>query len=392
MRRIASRLRDYSELPNDPLTLVPFTSDIDLIHSGQTAINADIVAAIRDSVPFGEALRWQIRSAEEDHRFAQALRFNDIIPATLMTLSTSKKRGIADPWNGQKDIHNHAYRFIRNARYRMSPLYHEGRDLELFAALLYIKVLLDDSVAIKQLAKQPGLAAARNAVLDTCGGPDALIALQQRSSEGQYLRVCFLYLLKDIRGLAFEANLLLTIRDRFGLAVLQDYLRSDSEFDHLGSSVSNILDATQPLMISAHLHEKDRYRVPDFTGDWQRGGACNDSFGQTLDRNKSELASGQVVVYASPPIDLTSGFSESENPNEFVHVSVPLDSAAIQELQGTSDDDLSIALELIGQKTPESPIHSVLFSPPAVCSVISRIDKEEGVLWIRINAFGLLAI
>jgi hypothetical protein len=212
VRRIASRLRDYSELPNDPLTLVPFTSDIDLIHSGQTAINADIVAAIRDSVPFGEALRWQIRSAEEDHRFAQALRFNDIIPATLMTLSTSKKRGIADPWNGQKDIHNHAYRFIRNARYRMSPLYHEGRDLELFAALLYIKVLLDDSVAIKQLAKQPGLAAARNAVLDTCGGPDALIALQQRSSEGQYLRVCFLYLLKDIRGLAFEANLLLTIR------------------------------------------------------------------------------------------------------------------------------------------------------------------------------------
>jgi pimeloyl-ACP methyl ester carboxylesterase len=391
VRRIASRLRDYSELPNDPLTLVPFTSDIDLIHSGQTAINADIVAAIRDSVPFGEALRWQIRSAEEDHRFAQALRFNDIIPATLMTLSTSKKRGIADPWNGQKDIHNHAYRFIRNARYRMSPLYHEGRDLELFAALLYIKVLLDDSVAIKQLAKQPGLAAARNAVLDTCGGPDALIALQQRSSEGQYLRARFLYLLKDIRGLAFEANLLLTIRDRFGLAVLQDYLRSDSEFDHLGSSVSNILDATQPLMISAHLHEKDRYRVPDFTGDWQRGGACNDSFGQTLDRNKSELASGQVVVYASPPIDLTSGFSESENPNEFVHVSVPLDSAAIQELQGTSDDDLSIALELIGQKTPESPIHSVLFSPPAVCSVISRIDKEEGVLWIRINAFGLLA-
>jgi len=144
VRRIASRLRDYGELPNDPLTLVPFTSDVDLIHSGKPVINADIVTAIRDAIPFGESLRWQIRSAEEDVVFAEALRFNDIVPANLMTLSTSKKSGIVDPWNGQKDIQEHEYRFMRNPGYKLSPLYQQGRDLELFTALLYIKVLLAD--------------------------------------------------------------------------------------------------------------------------------------------------------------------------------------------------------------------------------------------------------
>lgn len=389
VRRIASRLRDYRELPNDPLMLVPFTSDIDLIHSGQKSINDDIVAAIRDCVPFGEALRWQIRSAEEDVKFVQALRFNDIVPANLLTLSTSGTHGIADPWNGQKDIQKHAYRFNRNPRYKESPLYQAGRDLEVFAALLYLKVLLDDSVAIKQLEKQPGLTAARKVILETCGSPDALTALQQRSQESSYLRARLLYLLKDIKGVAFEADLLVMIRDRFGLAVLQDYLGSDLEFN-LGRSVSDILDVTQPLMISAHLHETDRYRVPDFTEDWQKGDACNASFGQALDKNKLELAPGHVVIYASPPIDLTSGLSESEGYNEFVHAAVPLDSSAIEELQGTNNDDLSIALELIGYNGTEGPNRSVLFSPPSVCSVISKVDKEEGVLWIRINAFGLL--
>ena len=52
VRRIASRLRDYSELPNDPLTLVPFTSDIDLIHSGQTAINADTGRKVHRVPPY----------------------------------------------------------------------------------------------------------------------------------------------------------------------------------------------------------------------------------------------------------------------------------------------------------------------------------------------------
>src|ERR1700739_1317161 len=54
VRRVALHLRERESLV-DLTTLVPFSSDIDLIHTGETSASPAITAALLDAVPFGEA-------------------------------------------------------------------------------------------------------------------------------------------------------------------------------------------------------------------------------------------------------------------------------------------------------------------------------------------------
>src|SRR5580704_7287290 len=68
VRRICTYLRNNDTLP-DPEELAQFSSDIDMVHSGKALDTAELSAAVIEAVPFGEAIRWQIRSIEENAVF-----------------------------------------------------------------------------------------------------------------------------------------------------------------------------------------------------------------------------------------------------------------------------------------------------------------------------------
>jgi hypothetical protein len=75
VRRLATWLRDHDNLP-DPEELSIFSSDIDMVHSGTTADTEAISTAVIEAVPFGEAIRWQIRSVEENAIYAASTPYN----------------------------------------------------------------------------------------------------------------------------------------------------------------------------------------------------------------------------------------------------------------------------------------------------------------------------
>src|SRR5207248_194030 len=136
--------RLLSSQSNNPdlFELTPFASDIDLIHTGSTDQTPKILDAIYEHVPLAECFRWELRSVEEYAVYEQAMRTNGVTPANLMSMSTDPSQRFRDPWDGESDIRERRFRYVRNGFYEESPLYKAGRDLEIFSVLLYFRVLL----------------------------------------------------------------------------------------------------------------------------------------------------------------------------------------------------------------------------------------------------------
>jgi hypothetical protein len=57
----------------DIFDCVPFSSDVDLVHSGSAEQRAAILQTIYRTVPFAEQLRWEIVSREERTPFVEAI-------------------------------------------------------------------------------------------------------------------------------------------------------------------------------------------------------------------------------------------------------------------------------------------------------------------------------
>jgi len=209
--------------PADRLELfdiTPFTSDIDLIHSGDDTLTARLYEAILNTVPFAECFRWQLISANQDAERVQALRCSAIIPANLMTLSTASRKGIHDPWRGADDIQSSSYRFIRNGFFTGSPLYHSLRDMEVFSTLHYFRILLSNLDSIEAMQDQPGFQSARDVVLAATADQDTALRLQR----SDYLRARTLYLSQSLFASARSFSVLQVFLDKSGLKAFYTFL------------------------------------------------------------------------------------------------------------------------------------------------------------------------
>src|ERR1700677_2070100 len=176
VRRLITSLRNFDTSLPYPEELAFFSSDIDVVHSGKSNQTPEISDALVEAIPFGESIRWQIKSSEEFSIFEAAIPFNGIVPANLMSINSFETWGIKDEWHGQDDIRHRVYRYIRNGFYKRSPLFQAGRDLEIFSALLYFKILVDDRVSGEELEKQPGLHDAKIVMHAACSSPSLLAA------------------------------------------------------------------------------------------------------------------------------------------------------------------------------------------------------------------------
>jgi pimeloyl-ACP methyl ester carboxylesterase len=391
VRRVCTYLRDNDTLP-DPEELAYFSSDIDMIHSGKALDTAELSAAVIETVPFGEAIRWQIRSIEENALFEASAPFNGIVPANLMSLNTSEDWGVKDPWHGSEDIKNVSYRYIRNGFYRQSPLFIGGRDLEIFSSLLYFKVLVDDVKFDKEFEDQPGLNAAKQLVHSVCSSPTMLMAFQDSS----YLRGRLLYLLKDLRALEINPSSWKGQIPLFGLDRLAEYLNQDEMFG-LGKQVSRILESSDPILISARLGG-DQYRLPDFTEEWSVNIEMShrfrmprrDSLEPSVEPRQKELAPRQAIVASSPRIRVNPGRSSSSKigrtTHEFIHAAIPFEPAKARQLRQLHSSNLSVLMELA--PSGDDTGMPVTVSVPCVCSVID--DGYNATLYVRVNALGFL--
>jgi hypothetical protein len=192
--------------------LSPFLSDIDLVHTGGSELTPHILRYLQTDIPFAECFRWELKSVDDNQIFWQAAQNNGIIPANLMSLSTNAGDGIVDPWNGRWDIEDGAYRYIRNGFYSRSPLFQEGRDLEFFSALLYLRLLLEENVTEEEFESQPGWSDAAE-VFNDAGTQDTIARLQ----ESAYLRSRLRYILKSVAAAGYGRATLDAMKGQSGL-------------------------------------------------------------------------------------------------------------------------------------------------------------------------------
>lgn len=333
LRHLMLKLLETSQSGDswDLFDLVPFASDIDLIHTGTAEQTELLLRTIVYEVPWGECFRWQLRSVHDNSIYWESMKVNNIIPASLMTLSTNSMDGIYDRWDGYRDYASHTFRYIRNGFYTESPLYRAGRDLELFSALLYYRVLFEAGVPPDAIESQPGVFDAISVVSGAADSDDMRIRLEQSA----YLRARLRYLCAGLTASARPAD----------LRALQERLALDELSDSLNGVVvglSRILLPDAVLAVTAHLGG-DTFRIPFRSSNWDEGAEAAARFEQTLDDlprrlvetddgttgERAALGPGQQILFASGPIDIFLGVSESSHAgqdwlHEFVHFALPL--------------------------------------------------------------------
>jgi|GEM_PF-3534576 len=382
--------------------LVRFTSDIDLVHDGPPKITEPIMLAILKNVPFAECFRWQIRSTEENRQFWGAMRSNGIIPANLMSLST---KGLRDRWEGAKDIDTRRYRYIRNGFYDTSPLYRAGRDLEVFSALLYYRVILEAGMSLQEMQIQPGIRDARQVITESCATTETILRLQRN----EYLRTRLTYLLHSIR--AAEVNFQKSsLYDQIPpLQIIFDYL--DRWDPQLGKRMRSIIEGEPFLpqdisaqVVSAHL-AGDAFRLQSLddsvsasSRSWAVGAEARiiwQSLEETfLHESKVELARGQVVLMASPEYQIQQGISSSSQfgaygAQEFVHFGVTLRFGQADSIREYDSGSLACVLTLIAREGKQNTAMAII-SPPCACEVVQNSLSESVGVFVRVNCWGLL--
>jgi len=365
--RIAAAASEKETLDGwDIFDCVPFSSDIDLVHSGSSDQTSAILLSLHRAVPFAEQLRWEIRSREEHAPFEEAKLYSAIIPSLCIELSTVA--GWVDPWDGLTDISKRTFRFIRNGFYRRSPLYNAGMDVELMSSLLYYKSLLSMPESSPDSA---GLVAARQ-IVEEAIGPDTTIKLQ----ESAYLRSRLRYALTSIKAAAPERlKPSAPLFSDWGLSLIGTLL------DKLGGATElrKILDwdGHGHLSVSSRIGG-DIYRLPAVSMQpWESGSAALDSLTKTMKelspQREIRLESGQSLVLGSRRIGCHPGVAPSAQDNEFIHLCVkaeqpitvmPQDLSAICVVSMSGHPDLALAV-------------------PTACSIPAQNDN--GYLSVRCN-------
>jgi hypothetical protein len=367
-RRIAALASERETLEGwDIFDCVPFSSDIDLVHSGSPGQTPAVRREVHRAVPFAEQLRWEILSREQYAAFEEGKPYSPIVPSFWIELSSDE--GWRDPWNGLDDIATRSFHFQRNGFYARSPLYNAGRDVELISVLLYYKALLDVSGASPE---SDGLAVARR-IIEEAAGTDTTIRLQ----ESAYLRSRLRYALTSIKAAAPED--LKPSAPRFtdwGLSMLEPLLKRLSGAEEL-LQILNWEPEQGYLSVSSRIGG-DIYRLPPVSTDaWTSGSAAADSFARMAKEisptEEIQLESGQTLVVGSQLMECRPGTAPSAQDSEFVHFSVKTGIPVSARPQGLS------AICLV--KKPNHP--GFAYSAPAACSILTQNDSEH--LQVRCN-------
>ena len=141
-RLFAIAVREPDVTAPDLFDLVPFTADIDLTHTGESALTTRIMRGIREAVPMADCFRWELRSAAEAEESRAARAYAAVVPIHAVTLGVLA--GFDDPLDARSDVEQRRHRYRRNPEYASSPRFLAGQDLEAFSTLRYLRTIFED--------------------------------------------------------------------------------------------------------------------------------------------------------------------------------------------------------------------------------------------------------
>ena len=349
-------------------------------------------------VPNAEMFRWEIRSRDEEEELRLGQLCSGIIPANLLTLSSTSERGIEDPWNGLGDITANEYRYIRNGFYNRSPLYQQGRDLEIFSALLFLRLVLE-AKASRAIHEHPGIKEATDVIKDAVTS-DTWHRLQHYP----FLRARLFYLLHDLWAASRSANEFSSLASETSL---QTFLEKCSEqiSGNLQELCNRLAGTTKSIPVSNIIFtssswlQGDTFRLgcaescaePDEnTTQNQFKEICKEAADGKSDKPSLELGEGQELLWHTPSFSLHEGTAPSAFVfqhagtdvavrHEFVHLGILCDALAAK-LSDCAEENLTVLTFI---RFPEAQsAKSIFIATPAV------VEKTAKQINVRVNCFG----
>jgi hypothetical protein len=125
----------------DLFDLAPFSSDIDLVHTGDASLTPEIKVQIADRVPFATWCRWAILDRDAASRARANRDASTFVPLRRIGF------GIGDPSSlppqAKNDLSDGKVTLERNPNFAGSELARANRDVEIFGLLLALNALAD---------------------------------------------------------------------------------------------------------------------------------------------------------------------------------------------------------------------------------------------------------
>jgi hypothetical protein len=125
----------------DLFDVAPFTSDIDLRHTGSEEQTPLIRDAIRERVPFASWCRWSLLNAEKSALAQDNMDLSTRVPLRSIRFETKQETDL--PADALSDLLTGQVSVFRNTGFSSSGLAKSDRDLEVFGALLALNTLVD---------------------------------------------------------------------------------------------------------------------------------------------------------------------------------------------------------------------------------------------------------
>jgi len=375
---VARRLYTHELLaPSEPapdlFALTPFSTGIELVHSGSASLDARVARTIMRELTFPECFTWTIRSAADDAR-RRVRVYGPMIPVHDVRLSTDG--GFADPMDARSDITSGMYRYIRHPLYRESPAFRANRDLELLGAIRYLRTISDAG-----LAMTPGSTdlLALQATFRDASSWDTIARLQEsaalRATLHRLLReLCVASLTRASRALIDESGL-----RRFLETIPNDTFSAD--LDIVGSSALTVTERIRGDLTRLPRHVP--FTTPDALPPDAESGPL-----RTL-TSDAALADGIVPLRVSSWVPLANGRPRSAGARErhaaeMIHFAYLDVDAAVMAQHPAADEDVGVLVFL--RDGTEADAVSVA-GPLATCT--SHPYEVENGASARLLAFRL---
>jgi hypothetical protein len=254
---------------HDLFSLVPFTSDVDLMHSGPPALTELLLNEIHAQIFAAECFRWELSSEREVRStFSAAATQSNIVPARLIEFTGQVPDGLVDPAGGGHDIDVRKYRYYRNPLFRRSQLYRRGRDLEAFSAMLYLQTLAEADIPIADHDGQPGW----QAISDIFGGSASDWEVTRLLQEHAYLRSRFRHLLLAAAAAYPKRADFLDVAKRSGLSsfvsAISGLFPSAQSEQPLRSFFGDAASLPSLTFVESDRLKGDSYRIEQPEGPW----------------------------------------------------------------------------------------------------------------------------
>ena len=332
--RAAMHLFYRPEEEIDIFELVPFSSDIDLEHTGPATKTYNILLAIQEQVPFASWFRWSIIDQERAQKAAAQRDISTRVPLRQVRFSNARDPVI--PEDALHDLEKRCVSFTRN------PAYHDGgsdsdrRDIEIYGLMMAMNVGAELRDVVGDAPTFDGSTAA--AWLSGTAAAELSAAAATPRLAARFWHLLAMQLARLGRS-TDETVLLLKLAEATG--VLRNF---DVDLESLG--------APGCAFSVSKFTENDNFRIPELSPDVFCGKEARESF-RTIMKDlwvsagmNPETFPGDVESLIDPAFDLVAKFGGRAVPLRYEVVSLDPPRSIVLEARKpsfTSRDTITVA-------------------------------------------------